>query len=115
MSPAGWCMVVAAGTLLGVGLTRQTDLRWYFAIPTGIVVLWSALWLLDRRAWRRALTVIVVDNSVSEVEQLVQRLRARGLPVAIGREPLGVACRGRIHDKVVAAIRDDAVGRAGRQ
>lgn len=70
----------------------------------GVVLLWAVLKLLDRRAWGRSLVVVRLDRSRNELHRLVERLHAEGLQVAINDQPKGIACRGRNHRKVVAAI-----------
>lgn len=104
VTPTGWALIAVAGAVFGLGLARLTGWPGVQGVVVGIVVLWLVLRLLDRRAWRRALTVIRDDRSVATLQRLAADLKGVGLDVAVSKDPKGIACRGRDHRKVVARI-----------
>ncbi len=110
VTAAGWVAILVAGSVLGYGFAQLA--RWPIAsgMVIGVVALVVLLKLLDRRAWRRSLVVVKLDRSRNELHQLVEQLRSKGLQTAISDHPRGIACRGRNHRKVVAAITSE-VGR----
>ena len=111
VGPGGWLLLVVGGAALGLGLARLMHWPTAPAAVVGIVLLIVVLRLLDGRAFKRATTVIRLDRSVAQLDGLAGRLRGQGLGVAVSRDPMGIACKGRIHQKVVTAIEADAAER----
>lgn len=114
VGPLGWGLMLLGGAVFGLGLARLTGWPATGGILVGIALIVAFVWWLDRRAFRRATLVIKVERSMADLQKLADRLVGKGLRVAVSREPRGIACPGRIHRKVVAAIEDDAADRRHR-
>ncbi len=106
VSPAGLAMIVGAGVVLGLGLGRLFHWPAPPSSVVGVMVLWLVLRAFDRRAWRRSSVVIRVDRNRTKLERLATDLRGAGFDVAVSTEPAGIRCTGKIHAKVVAAIKE---------
>ena len=114
LTPPGWVAVVAAGSILGLGLSEVADLSPVTGPLIGCGLLLLGLVAFDRRRARKQTATVMLTLDRPVVEHIVTEARSAGLRVAIGLPAGGptvvpdgqtaVTCRRSDLDRLLAIV-----------
>ncbi len=87
LNAVGWLAVIGPGVVLGTAVAFLAGWPWWLTAPIGALASWLVALVIDALAWRRITTgVDVSDLSRAQSEAVIERLRSRGIEVALAED-----------------------------